>query len=80
MADFDAAGETLLSLVDPQQPAEVQSRAIRASGRHAGRRRSPRRCSRAERFAEYTPAVREEVLSAMFSRQESPARVAAALE
>jgi len=60
--DYDKAGEGLLVLLDRQQPQEVQAAAVRALGhqrdvRVAGALLDP------QRFAAYTPALREEVLS-----------------
>ena len=65
-AGFDEGGESLLKLVDPQQPSALQSAAVRALGAH----RDPRVATvllAAERFAAYTPGLRDEVLSAILS-------------
>ena len=64
-AGFDAVGPALMGLIDPQQPVEIQSAAI-----HALAGMSDPSISRgvsADRFAAYSPVVREEVLAAMFS-------------
>lgn len=66
-AGFDAAGPPLLALLDPAQPAAPQSASARALGRH----RDPRAASallEPERFASYTPSVRDEVLSGLLSQ------------
>jgi putative membrane-bound dehydrogenase-like protein len=68
-ADFAIAGDTLLSLVDPAQPAETQSVAIRALCGLSDERIAPVLLS-AERFPVYTPAVREEVLAGVLSGQQ----------
>jgi putative heme-binding domain-containing protein len=64
---FDQAGETLLELVEPHQPTAVQSAAVHALGvQHDGRVASS--LLAAPRFATYTPALRDEVLSAMIAQ------------
>jgi putative membrane-bound dehydrogenase-like protein len=78
-ADFASAGSTLLGLVDPRQPAEVQSKAIRALGGMADATISATLLND-EQFAAYSPALREEVLSAMLSSKEHLPGLLAALE
>ncbi|HVU88135.1 MAG TPA: PVC-type heme-binding CxxCH protein [Pirellulales bacterium] len=65
-AGFDTAGPPLLALVHPQQPDEIQTAAIRAL---AGMQDASisRELLAPDRFAEYSPAVREEVLAAMLA-------------
>mgnify|MGYP001027665536 CR=1 FL=1 len=66
-AGFDRGGETLLKFVDSEASPILQSAAVRA----LGTQRDPRVASAlldAERFARYTPAVREETLSILQSR------------
>jgi putative membrane-bound dehydrogenase-like protein len=78
-ADFKTAGSTLLGLVDPQQPVEVQSRAIRAlSGMSDGSIAATLLDD--ERFPAYSPALREDVLSAMLSSKDHLPGLLAALE
>ena len=76
-ADFRTVGETLLALVDPSQPVDVQARAIRAlAGMHDERIAAS--LASAERFAAYSPVLREEVLSALLSgKQHLPGLIAA---
>jgi putative membrane-bound dehydrogenase-like protein len=66
-AGFDAAGEPLLKLLDPAQPAALQTAAARA----LGTRRDPRVATallEPGRFSAYTPSVRDEVLSALLAQ------------
>ena len=65
-SDFDTAGEVLLSLVDPHQPAVLQAAALRALSRMRDDSISISLFS-ADRFAAYTPGLRDEVMSAMLS-------------
>jgi putative heme-binding domain-containing protein len=65
-SDFRTSGQALLALVDPVQPAAVQSGAIRALATMPDAEIAAELLS-AERFPSYTPAMREEVLSAMLS-------------
>jgi putative membrane-bound dehydrogenase-like protein len=66
-AGFDRAGEALLRLIEPAQPAALQAGAVRA----LGTQRDPRIASAllaSGRFAAYTPSVRDEVLSALLAQ------------
>ncbi len=61
LAHFDIAAETLDGLLSSAQPREVQSAAIRS----LGQLRDPRvadKLLRGERFATYTPTLRDDVL------------------
>ena len=78
-AGFDEGGETLLKLVDPAQPSALQSSAVRALGSH----RDPRVATRllaADRFAAYTPDLRDEVLSTILSQHDQIPALLSALE
>ena len=66
-AGFDRAGETLLKLVEPGQPVALQTATVRA----LGTQRDPRVAAAllaSERFAEYMPSIRDEVLSALLAQ------------
>src|SRR5205823_1469231 len=63
-ADYAAAGHPLEALLDPQQPSEIQSAAIRAVGQLAAPEAGPALVTRA-RWNAYTPAVRDAALSAL---------------
>jgi putative heme-binding domain-containing protein len=66
-AGFARSGEVLLKLVDSEGPAPLQAAAVRA----LGTQRDPRVATAllaSERFTRYTPAMRDEVLSALFSQ------------
>lgn len=65
-SDFATAGETLLSLVDPHEPATLQAAALRALSRMRDERIASALLS-GDRFAAYTPGLRDEVMSAMLS-------------
>lgn len=78
-ADFKTAGSTLLGLVDPQQPAEVQSRAIRALSGMSDVSIAATLLDD-DRFPAYSPALREDVLSAMLSSKDHLPGLLAALE
>jgi putative membrane-bound dehydrogenase-like protein len=78
-SSFDQVGATLLALVDPRQPRELQAAAVRA----LERLRDPRVAQallNPERFAEFTPALRDEVLSALVSHSSSVPELLSALE
>ena len=78
-ADFATAGETLLSLVEPQHPADLQAAAVRGL---AGMQNDAiaARLLLPERFLAYSPALREEVLSAMLSGPQHLPSLLTALE
>jgi putative heme-binding domain-containing protein len=78
-ADPRVAGEPLLALVTPRQPAEVQSAAIRAI-KHLHDPALIGRLVQADRFATFSPALREEVLSALFSQPEYLGALLSAIE
>ncbi len=76
-AEFAQVGKDLLTLVDTQQPSEVQSGAVRALGGMTDPGISASLLTE-DRFPAYTPALREEVLSAMLaSNQHLPGLLAA---
>jgi putative heme-binding domain-containing protein len=62
--DFSSAGSTLVLLIDPQQPSEIQSAAIRALGQMADTSVGPALVKRA-RWNAYSPAVRDTVLGTL---------------
>lgn len=78
-ADFAQVGTGLLALVDTQQPAEVQSGAVRALGGMTDPTISATLLAE-DRFPAYTPLLREEVLSAMLSSPQHLPGLLAALE
>ena len=66
-AGFARGGEVLLKLIDSENHAAFQTAAVRA----LGTQRDPRVATALlapERFTQYTPAMRDEVLSALFSQ------------
>jgi putative membrane-bound dehydrogenase-like protein len=65
-SDFATAGDVLLGLVDPHQPSILQAAALRALSRMRDDSIAPSLLS-ADRFAAYTPGLRDEVMSAMLS-------------
>ena len=65
-AGFDTAGATLLALVNPQQPGDIQAAAVRALGGMPDASICHELLS-ADRYGEYSPTVREEVLVAMLA-------------
>ncbi|AGA29845.1 PVC-type heme-binding CxxCH protein [Singulisphaera acidiphila] len=78
-ADFAQAGETLLALIARQDSREIQVAAVRALGvqrddRVVGALLEP------SRFASFTPAVRDEVLSALISQSQHVPGLLTALE
>ncbi len=76
---FDRAGETLLTLVDPGQLPSIQAAAVRALATQRDDRVAGSLLAR-DRFATYTPALRDEILSALFGRTHHLAGLLAALE
>ncbi len=74
-----SAGETLLALVDPRQSTEIQSAAVRALYLLESTAVTTHLLS-AERFATYTPTVREEVLAGAFANKNYLPGLLAALE
>ncbi len=78
-ADFATAGERLLELVDPSEPATVQSGAARA----LGLMRSPTIAATllaAEKFRGYTPRLREEVIGTVLANSQHLPGLMEALE
>ncbi|MES1213820.1 MAG: PVC-type heme-binding CxxCH protein, partial [Singulisphaera sp.] len=65
---FETAGTALLALVDPQQPAALQSAALRALRGMSDPQISAALLD-ADRFAAYSPTVREEVLAAILGNK-----------
>jgi putative membrane-bound dehydrogenase-like protein len=76
---FDRAGEALLKLIEPQQPTALRSAAVRALGAQRDERVAQALLA-PETFASYTPALRDEVLSAMISQTHHLAGLLSALE
>ena len=76
---FDRSGETLLRLVDPRQPPLIQAAAVRALATQRDDRVTGALLAR-DRFASYTPSLRDEVLSALLSRSHHLPGLLAALE
>jgi putative membrane-bound dehydrogenase-like protein len=76
---FDRSGATLLELVDPGQPPSIEAAAVRALANQRDDRVSAALLAR-ERFAAYTPALRDEVLSALLSRPHQLPVLLSALE
>jgi putative membrane-bound dehydrogenase-like protein len=69
-APYDLAGETLVALLDPHQPAELQ----RAAASAIGQIDDPKLAAAlldANRWRAYTPPVRGEVVAALFRRPPS---------
>jgi putative membrane-bound dehydrogenase-like protein len=61
-AEYLTSGKTLEQLIEPQQPSEIQTAAIRALGQFANTNAAAALVTR-ERWNAYTPAVRDIVLS-----------------
>jgi putative heme-binding domain-containing protein len=78
-AEFAQVGTALLSLVDTQQPSEVQSGAVRALGAMTDPGIAATLLAE-DRFPAYTPLLRDEVLSAMLSSGQYLPGLLAALE
>jgi putative membrane-bound dehydrogenase-like protein len=76
---YPQAGDVLLRLVDRQEPMELQVAAVRALGSQRDPRVAPALLA-VGRFGAYSPAVRDEVVSALFGRVEHVAGVVEALE
>ncbi|MDB6123790.1 MAG: putative rane-bound dehydrogenase [Pedosphaera sp.] len=66
-ADFSIAGATLQSLIDPQQPSEIQVAAVRGLGQMSDAAAGTALVQKG-RFGAYTPPVRDAVLSAIMSQ------------
>jgi putative heme-binding domain-containing protein len=78
-ASFDQAGEVLLRLVDPQQPPALQAAAASALGTQRDARAAAALLEPG-RFVSYTPALRDEVLSAVVSQSRLRPVLLSALE
>jgi putative heme-binding domain-containing protein len=78
-ADFDHGGKTLLQVVDAGPPTALQVAAVRALGLERDDRVAASLLS-PERFARYSPQLRDEVLSALFSQSRHLPGVLHALE
>jgi putative membrane-bound dehydrogenase-like protein len=78
-AEFETSGQRLFDLVTPDQPAPIQAGAVRALGAMTDPRIAARLLT-GEHFAAYTPALREEVLSALLSSPQHAPGIVAALE
>jgi putative heme-binding domain-containing protein len=69
-AEYSTAGKPLEQLVEPQQPAEIQTAAIRALGQFANTNVATALVNR-NRWNSYTPAVRDIVLSLLMPNTNS---------
>ena len=78
-ADFNQAGKALLPLVVPSEPAIVQAGAMRALGSMTDPCIAEEMLEE-DRFAAYTPTLREEVLSALLGSPQHAEGIVAALE
>jgi putative heme-binding domain-containing protein len=78
-AQFAQVGKDLLTLVDTQQPSEVQAGAVRALGGMTDPVISASLLAE-DRFPAYTPTLREEVLAAMLSSSQHLPGLLAAIE
>ena len=76
---FDRAGRTLLGLLESHQPPALQVAAARALGSIRDDRVAPALLDPG-RFAGYTPATRDEVMAAVFSRPDHLPGLLSALE
>jgi putative membrane-bound dehydrogenase-like protein len=66
-SDYSVCGSTLQSLIDPQQPAEIQVAAVRALGRMPDNNAGTALVSK-ERWGSYSPPVRDAVLTAIMAQ------------
>ncbi len=78
-AEYTTCGKSLEQLIEPQQPSEVQTAAIRALGHFSNTDIAAALVTR-ERWNAYTPAVRDVVLSALMSNTDSLHALFAAIE
>jgi putative heme-binding domain-containing protein len=69
VAGFERSGSTLLELLGPGQPPAIRSSSARALADQRDGRVAPALLAR-ERFAAYTPGLRDEVVSALLARPE----------
>src|SRR5947207_10233937 len=63
-SEYSTAGQPLEALIEPQQPSEIQTAAVRALGQISDPNAGPALVKR-ERWNSYSPAVRDAVLSAL---------------
>jgi len=77
--DFAASGETLLNLVDQDEPIEVQTAAVESLGMFKDDRVT-QALLEPSKFASYSPKVRDEVLSALGSQAHHLPALLTALE
>lgn len=77
--NFPASGETLLSLLEPQQPGELQSAAMRSLGLMSEPAAVLALLKR-ERWNAYTPPVREAMVAMLVSRPRHVGALFAAIE
>ncbi|MEK7686493.1 MAG: PVC-type heme-binding CxxCH protein [Verrucomicrobiota bacterium] len=78
-AEFNLAGSALLALLDPQQPAVLQSAAVRSLAQRPDAGIVPALLGR-ERWGSYTPPVRESVVAALLSQSRHLPGLLAAME
>ena len=78
-AEYSTSGKTLEQLIEPQQPSEIQTAAIRALGHFADTNVAAALVTR-DRWNGYTPAVRDIVLSALMANTNSLHALFAAIE
>jgi putative membrane-bound dehydrogenase-like protein len=78
-AEFSTADKTLEHLIEPQQPLEIQTAAIRALGHFADTNVAAALVTH-DRWNGYTPAVRDVVLSGLMANTNSLQALFAAIE
>jgi len=78
-AEYSTSAKTLEQLIEPQQPSEIQTAAIRALGQFANTNLAPALVTR-DRWNAYTPAVRDVVLASLVSNTNSLQALFAAIE
>src|ERR1051326_4694224 len=78
-AEYSSSGKPLEELIEPQQPSEIQTAAIRALGQFSNTSVATALVTR-EHWNGYTPAVRDIVLSALMSNTNSLQALFAAIE
>ncbi len=66
-ADYKSAGATLEKLLDPQQPTEIQTAAVRALGQMSDATALKSLVTR-EHWASFTPSIRDAAVTAILSR------------
>jgi putative membrane-bound dehydrogenase-like protein len=78
-ADYSSAGETLLGLLAPQHPSEIQIAAVRALSQLSDRAAAAALVDR-ERWLAFTPEVRDTVLSVLLADEDHALVLLEALE